>query len=45
MLPENKRAREGKGKSVTDKSILYCSEKLKMIRMWDTRGLDYKTTQ
>ena len=45
MLPENKRAREGKGKSVTDKSILYCSEKLKMIRMWDTQGLDYKTTQ
>lgn len=45
LLTGNKRAREGKGKSVTDKSVLYSSEKLKMIRMWDTRGLDYKTTQ
>ena len=45
LLTENKRAREGKGKSVTDKSVLYNSEKLQMIRMWDTQGLDYKITQ
>ena len=45
LLSENKKAREGRGKSVTDRSILYSSEKLKMIRMWDTQGLDYKITQ
>ena len=45
LLPDNKKAKEGRGKSVTDKSILYSSEKLKMIRMWDTQGLDYKITQ
>ena len=45
LLEGNKRAKEGKGISVTDKSTLYCSEKLKMIRMWDTQGLDYKITQ
>ena len=45
LLTDNKRAREGRGKSVTDRSILYSSEKLKMIRMWDTQGLDYKITQ
>ena len=45
LLAENKRAREGRGKSVTDRSILYSSEKLKMIRMWDTQGLDYKINQ
>ena len=45
LLEGNKRAKEGKGTSVTDKSNLYCSEKLKMIRMWDTQGLDYKITQ
>ena len=45
LLKGNKRAKEGKGTSVTDKSTLYCSEKLKMIRMWDTQGLDYKITQ
>ena len=44
-MSENQKAREGKGKSVTDKSKLYVSEKLKMIRMWDTQGLDYKITQ
>ena len=44
-LEANKRAKEGKGTSVTDKSTLYCSEKLKMIRMWDTQGLDYKINQ
>ena len=45
LLPENKRAKEGKGVSVTRESTLYCSEKLKMIRMWDTPGLDYKIKQ
>jgi predicted GTPase len=45
LLSENKKAIEGRGKSVTDRSILYSSEKLKMIRMWDTQGLDYKITQ
>ena len=45
LLTDNKKAREGRGKSVTDRSILYSSEKLKMIRMWDTQGLDYKITQ
>ena len=45
LLEGNNRAKEGKGTSVTDKSSLYCSEKLKMIRMWDTQGLDYKINQ
>ena len=45
LLEGNNRAKEGKGTSVTDKSTLYCSEKLKMIRMWDTQGLDYKINQ
>ena len=45
LLKGNQRAKEGKGTSVTEKSSLYCSESLKMIRMWDTPGLDYKTTQ
>ena len=44
-LPKEKRAKEGIGKSVTDKSILYSSDKLKMVRMWDTQGLDYKVSQ
>ena len=44
-LEPNKKAKEGKGVSVTEKSILYLSEKLKMIRMWDTQGLDYKINQ
>ena len=33
MLSGNHKAKEGKGKSVTEKSTLYSSEKLKMIRM------------
>ncbi len=45
LLPENKRAKVGDGLSVTKKSNLYCSEKLKMIRMWDTQGIDYKISQ
>jgi len=45
MLSGNHKAKEGKGKSVTEKSTLYSSEKLKMIRMWDTQGLDYRITQ
>ena len=45
LLSGNQRAKEGKGTSVTEKSTLYCSKKLKMIRMWDTQGLDYKITQ
>ena len=44
-LPKEKRAKEGIGKSVTDKSMLYSSDKLKMVRMWDTQGLDYKISQ
>ena len=31
--------------TVTQESILYNSDKLKMIRMWDTQGLDYKVSQ
>ena len=42
LLPENKRAKEGKGLSVTHESNLYVSDKLTMVRMWDTQGLDYK---
>jgi predicted GTPase len=45
LLPEGKRAKEGMGQSVTDKSSVYESEKLKMVRMWDTQGLDYKISQ
>ena len=45
LLSEHKKAREGDGVSITKESILYSSEKLKMIRMWDTQGLDYKITQ
>ena len=45
LLPKEKRAKEGEGISVTEKSSLYCSEKLKMIRIWDTQGLDYKISQ
>ena len=45
LLPEEKRAKVGRGKSVTDKSSVYESDKLKMIRMWDTQGLDYKISQ
>ena len=39
LLPENKRAKEGIGESVTKESVLYSLDKLKMIRMWDTEGL------
>ena len=42
LLEENKKAPEGKGLPVTDKSTLYCSEHLKMLRMWDTEGINYK---
>ena len=45
LLPIEKRAKEGDGLSVTTQSKLYTSEKLKMIRMWDTQGLDYKISQ
>ena len=45
LLSEHKKAREGDGVSITKESILYSSEKLKMVRMWDTQGLDYKITQ
>ena len=45
LLSEEKRAKEGQGVSVTRESNLYTSDKLKMIRMWDTQGLDYKITQ
>jgi predicted GTPase len=45
LLSEEKRAKEGVGVSVTMESNLYTSDKLKMIRMWDTQGLDYKISQ
>ena len=45
LLSEEKRAKEGVGVSVTHESALYNSDKLKMIRMWDTQGLDYRVTQ
>ena len=45
LLPEEKKAREDIGESCTNKSALYTSDKLTMIRMWDTQGLDYKITQ
>ena len=45
LLNGIKKAKEGKGTSVTDKSTLYSSEKLKQVRMWDTQGLDYKINQ
>ena len=44
-LPKEKRAKEGIGKSITSQSKLYNSDTLKMIRMWDTQGLDYKVSQ
>ena len=44
-LPKGKRADEDIGESVTDKSSVYESDKLKMVRMWDTQGLDYKISQ
>ena len=45
LLSENKKAKEGDGVSVTQESKLYSSEKLKMVRMYDTPGLDYQVTQ
>ena len=45
LLDKNKRAEEGKGLPVTNRSDVYTSDKLKMIRMWDTQGLDYKLSQ
>ena len=45
LLPEDKRAEEGMGEAVTRIPSLYSSDKLKMIRMWDTPGLDDKVTK
>ena len=45
LLEGNKRAAEGKGLPITDKSRLYCSEKLDMLRMWDTMGVNYEISQ
>ena len=45
LLSSEKNAEEGIGKSKTKKSKVYESDKLKMIRMWDTQGLDYKISQ
>ena len=45
LLHKEKRAKEGIGESVTEKSSVYESDKLKMVRMWDTQGLDYKISQ
>ena len=42
LLEKNNRALEGKGESITNKSHLYTSNKLTMIRMWDTCGIDFK---
>ena len=42
LLSKGKKAEEGIGQSVTKKSSVYESDKLKMVRMWDTQGLDYK---
>ena len=45
LLSKEKKAKEGIRKSITQKSSLYESDKLKMVRMWDTQGLDYKISQ
>ena len=45
LLEGNKKSKEGKGESQTLESKLYTSDKLKMIRMWDTPGVDFKRTQ
>ena len=45
LLSEDKKAKEGDGMSVTEKSTLYNSDKLHMVRMWDTQGVDYEITQ
>ena len=45
LLQGNNKAKEGKGTSVTKESSLYTSDKLTMIRMWDTPGLDNKIRQ
>ena len=45
LLSKEKKAKEGIRKSITKKSSLYESDKLKMVRMWDTQGLDYKISQ
>ena len=45
LLIENQKAEEGIGESVTKSSKLYTSDKLKMIRMWDTPGIDFKVSQ
>ena len=45
QLSEDKKAKEGDGESVTEQSTLYSSDKLQMIRMWDTQGIDYEIDQ
>ena len=45
LLLEDQKAEEGKGESITKKSKLYTSDKLKMVRMWDTPGIDFKISQ
>ena len=42
LLDRNNRALDGIGESITNKSHLYTSNKLTMIRMWDTCGIDFK---
>ena len=42
LLEKDKRALSGKGESKTNESHLYTSNKLAMIRMWDTYGIDFK---
>ena len=45
LLEGNQRADEGKGLPITNKSCLYYSEKLELIRMWDTEGINYEVSQ
>ena len=45
LLEEDEKAEEGDGESITQNSKLYESKKLKMVRMWDTQGLDDKVSK
>ena len=42
LLDKNKRVLEGTGESVTSESHLYTLEKLTMVWIWDTQGLDFE---
>ena len=45
LLDKDEKAKEGYGQSITQKSTLYNSKKLTMVRMWDTQGLDDKVSK